>query len=318
MKTSNRLICVFAVVVGLPAASLFGQSYNSDYVGSSPLSAAGDAAMDNYQSGGQLTSDELAQQFSPDSLAVPSGTSTSSTPSSTANVGTQQQMGLEVGGGSFTVNGQKAELYTVKIPYSRRLNERGTLELTLPVSYTVYDKALGFKDAKAYGTGINAGYAWQAFLKKDNVPYRWKITPSMGLYYRDSSDLNEGAWVINAGLSSSFAWQFSPGWVINIGNGISFAWNNGIKNYPDPIRDNQQTLKNGIHLYRMLDRWTVYAYMIDTEALNPAVVDSYQTYGIGAGYKLTKTRTLKATLLDEQGNGSYKSVRFTLGTSWQF
>ena len=266
-----------------------------------------------------MTSTELSQQFgSEPSAPVPSGGTTASVAKSTESSGTQQQIGIDVGGGSFEVNGQKGTLYTVNVPYSRKLNERGTLELALPLTTVTYDKALFVKDAHAYGMGLNAGYAWQAFLKKDNVPYRWKITPSTGLYYRDSSDLKEGAWVINAGLSSSFAWQFSPGWVVNVGNSVSFAWNNGIKNYPDPIRDNQQTLKNGVQLYRMLDRWTIYAYMIDTEALNPAVVDSYQTYGIGAGYKLTKTRTLKVTLLDEQGNSGYKSVRFSLGTSWQF
>jgi len=311
MKTLSRVICVLAVIGGFSAANLFGQF---DYVENSPVSSgANDAAADTFASGGQLSDEELAAQF---------GGGTSASSGATANPaesGTQQQVGAEVGGGTFQFGGQKAELYTVKIPYSRKLNERATLELTVPFSYTVYDKAVfGLKDAKAYGGGINAGYAWQAFLKKDNVPYRWKITPSTGLYYRDSNDFREGAWVFNAGLSSSFAWQFSPGWVVNIGNSISFAWNNGIKNYPDPIRDNQQTLKNGIQLYRMLDRWTLYVYFIETAALNDAFVDSYETYGVAAGYKLTKTRSIKATLLTEEGNGRYQSVRASIGTNWQF
>ncbi len=317
MKTSHRIIFILAVMGGLPAANLFGQ-LNYDYVENSPVSGgAGDAAADCFATGGQMNADELSTQFGTESSA--SASSGAVAKPSDVGVGAQQQAGVEVGGGSFRFGGQKAELYTVKIPYSRKLNERATLELSLPFSYTVYDKALfGIKDAKAYGGGINAGYAWQAFLKKDNVPYRWKITPSTGLYYRDSADFREGAWVVNAGLSSSFAWQFSPGWVVNIGNAISFAWNNGIKNYPDPIRDNQQTLKNGIQLYRMIDRWTLAAYIMDTEALNETFVDSYQTYGVSAGFKITKTSSLKASLLYENGNGSYQSVRGTVGSTWQF
>ena len=319
MKTLHRVICVLAVMGGLPAASLFGTQF--DYAGTPPVgSGAGDAAVDTFTSGGQMTSTELSQQFAPEPSAPVSsgGTTATVAKSSTASSGTQQQMGVDVGGGSFEVNGKKGTLYTVNVPYSRKLNERGTLELALPLTAVTYDNALGLKDAHGYGIGLNAGYAWQAFLKKDNVPYRWKITPSTGLYYRDSSDLKEGAWVINAGLSSSFAWQFSPGWVVNVGNSVSFAWNNGIKNYPDPIRDNQQTLKNGVQIYRMLDRWTFAAYVTDTEALNDAVVDSYQTYGICVGFKLTKNRSVKATLLHEEGNSGYKSVRGTIGTTWQF
>ncbi|HSH96125.1 MAG TPA: hypothetical protein VK968_18410 [Roseimicrobium sp.] len=322
MKTLPRILCIVAMIGGLPTASLFGQlSYH--YAENSPVSGAGDASLDTFETGGQMTSTELNEQFdSGSSSTVPSSGSTATGTTATTSDsggGGSQQIGGDVGGGTFEVNGQKAKLYTFKAPYSRKINERGTLELTLPVSFAVYEKAIaGTKDAQAYGIGLNAGYAWQAFLKKDNVPYRWKITPSTGLYYRDSSDLQEGAWVFNTGLSSSFAWQFAPGWVVNLGNSASFAWNSGIKSYPDPIRDSQQTVRNGVQLYRMLDRWMVYVYVMDTEALNDMIVDSYQTYGIGASYKLTKTRSLKATLLHEEGNGGYRSTRGSIGTSWEF
>lgn len=310
MKTLSRVLAIAAVMGGLPAAGLFGQIH---YLENSPISAAGDAASLAFESGGQWSSEELAREFGDDSIS--SGDATSGTAAATAGA---QQAGFEVGGGSFKVQGQDADLYTVKIPYSRRLSERATLELSMPLFYAVYNDALAGVDATGYGAGITAGYAWQRFLKKDNVPYRWKLTPSAGLHYRDSEDMNAGAWVFNTGFSSSFAWQFSPGWVVNVGNSISFAWQTAIRDYPDPIRDDLQTAKNGIQLYRMMDRWTFSGYVTHTQALNDMIVDSYFTYGVSAAYKLTKTRSLKATLLHEKGNGSYTSTRGTLGTSWQF
>jgi hypothetical protein len=312
MKTLLRVLGISAVMGGLPAAGLFGQIH---YLEDSPVSASGDAAGDAFEAGGQLSSEELSEEFGADASAPASADGTTA---AGPDGGTQQQAGLEVGGGTFEVQGQETDIYTLKIPYSRRLNERATLQLSVPLFYANYINAIGPLDAKAYGAGVNAGYAWQAFLKKDNVPYRWKLTPMAGLHYRDSDDMNSGTWVFCSGLSSSFAWQFSPGWVVNIGNSASFAWHNGIKDYPDPIRDDQQTVKNGIQLYRMVDRWTVFGYLTHTQALNDMIVDSYRTYGVSASYKLTKTRSLKATFLYEEGNGSYKSVRGTLGTSWQF
>ncbi len=303
MKTLTRKIYGWVVISGVSATTLLGFPYFED----SPISTAGDASTLSFESGGQLSSEELDQQFGP--AAANEGAGAAPTAS----------FGMEAGGGRFSVNGQQADIYTVKIPYSRKMTERGTLQLTIPISVVDYDDNVIIpKGAKAYGVGINAGYAWQAFLKKDNVPYRWKITPSAGLFYRDSSDLNQGAWVFNTGISSSFAWQFSPGWVINMGNSISFAWNNGIKNYPDPVRDDQQTFVNGLQLYHMMDRWLVGVYLTDTEALNDMLVDSYQTYGVSAAYQLTKNRSVRLSLVRELGNGNYSSTRGMLGTTWKF
>ena len=314
MKTTSRLLCVLSVMVGLPAASLFGQIH---YLENSPVSGAGDAAADTFESGGQLSSDELSREFGSDSSSASSPDATTASTLSPKEAGAQK-VGVEVGGGNFEVQGQETDFYSVKIPYSRRLNERATLELSVPLSYSIYKDAIGSKDAKAYGAGINAGYAWQAFQKKDNVPYRWKLTPSAGIYYRDSEDMNAGAWVFSTGFSSSFAWKLSPGWIVNLGNSISLAWQAGIRDYADPIRDDQQTAKNGLQLYHLMDRWTVYGYVMHTQALNDMIVDSYRTYGVGAGYKLTKTRTLKASVYYEEGNGDYQATRVTLGSSWQF
>ncbi len=105
---------------------------------------------------------------------------------------------------------------------------------------------------------------------------------------------------------------------MNFGNSLSLSWSDGIRNYPDPIRDNQQMLTNGIQIFRLLDRWTVYGYVLDTEALRDVLVDSYQTYALGFSYKITKTRSFRVTAIYEDGNSGYHSFRVTMGSNWRF
>ena len=274
-----------------------------------PASTVNNAAADTMDMGGLTTPEEVTQTFTPPT------TGQTAAEQSPGNA----QVDIETGGGHIKIGDVEADIFTFKVPYSLKLSDRSTLQFSMPLSYASYDSdLLGIKNAKAYGGGLNLGYAFQAITKTESKSYRWKLTPSMGTFYRDCSDLNQGSWVFNVGLSSSFAWQFSPGWVLNIGNSFSTAWNSGIKSYPDPIRDNQQMVTNGIQLYRMIDRWTVYGYIMDTEALKKVLVDSYQTYAIGLGFKLTKTRSIKATLIYENGSGDYSSFRGTVGTTWQF
>jgi hypothetical protein len=324
MKTYLRssLICAMVwplTLLSLPAQIPQGPPENQGGEGGTivdgvPSSTVASAASDTMDMGALTTPEEVTQAFPP---VQP--------PGSTKEVMTtgNDQLNVEIGGGHVNFNGQTADIYTFKVPYSRKLSERATLQFSVPLSWATYNKAaltnLGvLKDARAYGGGLNLGYAYQAITKSDNSPYRWKLTPSAGLFYRDCADLSQGSLVFNIGLSSSFAWQFSPGWVVNVGNSISLAWNSGIRDYPDPIRDNQQMFSNGIQLYHLMDRWTVYGYIIDTEALKNVLVNSYQTYALGVGYKLTKSRSFKATLLYENGNGGYGSLRGAVSTTWQF
>ncbi|MEY4488995.1 MAG: hypothetical protein RIQ79_1503 [Verrucomicrobiota bacterium] len=289
----------------------------------SPVSANAEASVLTFDQDALLSPSEVCDFAGPETAASePSASVKGSGEASGSAADSVKSFGVEAGAGSFSAGGVDGKLYTIRIPYSKKLNERATLLFTVPISLTNFDNnklvGLKFKDTQAYGVGLNVGYAWQAFLKRHNVPYRWKITPSTGIYYRDSNDLNNGSLVFNAGLSSSFAWQFQPGWVINLGNSVSMAWNNGISNYPDPVLDEQQTVSNGLQLIHMTGRWTYYTYYSHTDTLVDTLVDSYYTIAVGAGYQLTRKRSIKATLLSERGNGGYEALRGTLGTSWQF
>jgi predicted porin len=95
------------------------------------------------------------------------------------------------------------------------------------------------------------------------------------------------------------------------------AWSNGYSNYPDPIRDQQQVVINGVQVFKPVGRWMVGGTIIDTRYLRTNLVNSFQTYAVTAGYRVTPTRTLRAALVAESGKG-YHSIRGTLGSSWKF
>lgn len=245
--------------------------------------------------------------------------------SGTVGTGTSQ-LDVDLGIGSYEINGVDVDFYMLQIPYSRKLSDRGTLKVNVPVSITDirdiisnFDAAgnLTLGDARVYGGGLNLGYAHKVFMKSDGKPYRWKVTPSAGIFMRESSDLNQGAWVYNVGLSSSWARRVTGNWIVNVGNSISLSWNSGRKDYPDPIRDEQQVMINGVQLFYLAGRWTYYGYVMDTRFFQDAALNNFQSYAGGAGFKLTRNRTLRATLIYEDGDG-FDSLRVTVGTSWKF
>lgn len=230
---------------------------------------------------------------------------------------------IDLGFGSSKVDGMEYDLYTLRIPYSRTLNSRGSISLVAPLSFTrakdsVLDAdGVGTKDASIYGGGLVAAYSHRVFNREDGKPYRWKVTPAGGVFLRESSDLNQGSWVYNVGLSSSFAYRLHENWVVNMGNSISAAWNSGRKNYPDPVRDNQQVVINGLQLFYLSGRWIHHGYVMDTRFLRSNFIDDFQSYAIGTGYRVTRTRSVKATLVYEDGK-RYDSLRAMFGTSWKF
>lgn len=243
------------------------------------------------------------------------------TPTAPTDQAPSATIGVDGGMGSYSIDGVKADLWTLTVPYSTVVDKRSTIVTTLPFTITNFkhvSRANGsVGDAKVYGAGFNAGWCYKVVDKQDNVPYRWKITPSGGIYLRRSSDLHMGSWVYNLGVSSSFAYRFSSGWIVNVGNSLTMAWSNGYRNYPDPIRDQQQVVINGVQVFKPVGRWMVGGTIIDTRYLRTNLVNSFQTYAVMAGYRVTPTRTLRAALVAESGKG-YHSIRGTLGSSWKF
>lgn len=288
-----------------------------------PQSTTAVAATEAAEGTAFVSTDEVIASFEEPAATEDSTAPGSESTESAASAGSAAAIDIDVGFGSSTVGGIDVDLYTVRIPYSRKLSERGTLNLTLPVSVTelsdvLFDaNGLQTGDAKVYGVGLNAGYSHKVFMKKDGKPYRWKVTPSAGVFMRESSDLNQGAWVYNVGLSSSFAYRLSKHWVVNLGNSISLSWNSSRKDYPDPLRDEQQVLINGVQVFYLAGRWTHYGYVTDTRFLEDSFVDNFQTYAIGTGFKLTKKRSVKLTLIYEDGS-DYEALRATVGTAWKF
>jgi hypothetical protein len=230
-------------------------------------------------------------------------------------------LGVDGSVGRYDIDGVKADLWTLTVPYSVNVSNRSTVVTTIPFTITNFKStALAngtIGDAKVYGEGFNAGWCYKVFAKQDNVPYRWNITPTGGIYLRRSSDLKLGSWVYNLGICSSFAYQFPGGWIVNLGNSITDARNNGYGDYPDPIRDEQQVAINGVQVYKTVDRWMVGGMIIDTRYFKTNLINSYQTYAVTAGFRITPSRSLRVSLVYDSGKG-YHSIRGTLGSSWKF
>lgn len=280
-----------------------------------PITTTSFAASEAAQGSAFVTITQIEEAF----VDEPADTTqqTTEAAASTASSG----LDIDFGTGRATIDGVDVDFFTLRVPYSRKLTDRGTLQLNLPISLTNVkdimrdDGTIG--NARVYGGGINVGYLHRVFMKADNVPYRWNVTPTAGIYLRESSGLNQGSWVYNFGLSSSFAYRLNENWVINVGNSVSFAFNNGRKDFPDPIRDNQQVVINGLQVFYLAGRWSPYAYIMDTRFLRSALVSNFQSYGVGVSFRITRNRSFKATVVYEDGS-RYDSLRATFGSSWKF
>ena len=265
-----------------------------------------------------VTPDSVLTEFP---AAAPTATAPAATSSAPADQSPPATLGVDGAIGSSTVDGVKADLWTLTVPYSVKVADRSTIVTTIPFSITNFkdvslaNRSIG--DAKVYGEGFNAGWCYEVFNKQDKVPYRWKVTPTGGIYLRRSSDLNLGSWVYNAGVCSSFAYQFSGGWVVNVGNSITMAWNSGYGHYPDPVRDNQQVAINGVQVFKPIDRWLIGAMIIDTRYLKTNLINSYETYAVTAGFRITPTRSLRVSIVYDSGKG-YHSISGRMGSSWKF
>ena len=224
--------------------------------------------------------------------------------------------GVDVGYGSFKIAGVKGDSWTARVPYSRRLDDRATLEIGVPLTLTTIKQAVG-GDAQIYGMGVNVGYSYGVVTKLDSKNYRWRLTPNASLTFRNSSDLNMGSGVLGAGISSSFAWQIAPRWVFNIGNSLTATYATSTGGHPDPTRKNQFAVVNGAQLARLMGRWSLNAFVMDTRFVRDVLVDGYQTYAVGLGYKVTQYRSFRVLGVVENGAG-YRSWNITAANTWRF
>jgi hypothetical protein len=246
----------------------------------------------------------------------------------TTSISQLSAIGSEIGTGSYDIDGLKADFYTLRIPVEFTLSPRDKLNLTIPVSITNYNDVLAkmddvgdieLSDAQVYGYGFNLAWTRKVLTKENGGDWRWNLTPSLGIFFRESDDMNMGSHIINFGLSSSLAYQFAEGWIVNFGNSFSYATSGALEDYPDPIRDEQQLTVNGIQVIHPWGRWTFSAYIMDTRYFKTenTCVDSFQTYAVSAAFRITQKRSVKVTLLTEQGD-KFSSTRATLGSTWQF
>jgi hypothetical protein len=239
----------------------------------------------------------------------------SETPGAEAATPATKDTTIDVGYGHFDIGGTTGDVWSLRVPYARKLDDRTTLEIGVPLSFTSLKQLTGH--ARIYGAGLNFGWARNVVTKADSKNFRWKLTPSAGLFFRDSNDLDQGSWVLGVGISSSAAWQVAPGWILNLGNSLSATAASAANGHPSPDRVTQATLVNGLQLIHPFGRLSWNAYITDTRFARDVAVDAYQTYATGFGFKLTQTRSFRVLALAESGS-HYHAWTLTAASTWRF
>ncbi len=139
-----------------------------------PLSATITAAQEAV--GSSFDGDDMNEQYSEETTAPEAVSATSRT----------DVLGTEVGVGQYEINGMDASVYTVRVPFSYEVSERGKMNFSIPLSVTKlkdvmadFDNSgnLRLGNARVYGYGISAAYVRRMAPKWNGtqVAGRWLI-----------------------------------------------------------------------------------------------------------------------------------------------
>jgi len=271
---------------------------------------------------GQTSREVVNQNAIPDPVAIAEsypemvGEAPAETTSGPASVG------FILGRGSYTAGDTDGDVNSLAVPYSHKVNERLSLNLSLPLYYT------RIKDAdfstfppttlSVWGGGLLVSGAYGVAIPTDNKSYRWKVTPTVGLTWMDASGADVGSWSVVGGLSSNLLFKVGDKLILNIGNSLTAYHSQKLRsNYATLGNSEQALLVNGLQLIYPLDRWVFNAFVIDNRYLNDAAVDSYQTYGLGGGYRIGKKTSIRLYYYTDQGH-DYQAHSVGLSSAWKF
>jgi len=216
-------------------------------------------------------------------------------------------IGIVIGRGRYTAGDTKGDVNSLAVPYSQKINERLTLNLSLPLYYTRV-KETDFRDfppstLSVWSAGVLLSGAYGVAIPADKKDYRWKVTPTIGLTWMDAGAIDVGQWSLVGGLSSNFLYKIRDGVIFNLGNSLTLHHSQKWRSHYNPLgRQEQALLVNGVQLIFPRERWVFNAFFMDNRYLRDAAVDAYQTYGLGGGYRISRKNSVRLFYYTDQGH----------------
>jgi hypothetical protein len=222
--------------------------------------------------------------------------------------------GIGFNSGQFNANGIKGNNTDLSIPFGFRFTDRVSLAGNIPLNY------LTIGDAKIYGVGLNLALPVRLEIMDKTNPLNWRLTPLVGISARGSQELAGGGVIWMAGLTNTLDYRVNHKLILGLVNQITFHRSLEVRYGStsfDPNVD-QEILKNGVRLVTPLStRFTLDAFVIETNFLKTAAVKSFTTFGSSVSFRLTQK--FNVTLGGNYDTGSnYNSWAVGLSSAWKF
>jgi hypothetical protein len=222
--------------------------------------------------------------------------------------------GIGFNSGQFKAGGIKGEVSDLSLPFGYRFTDRVSIAGALGVNYVTID------DAKIYGVGLTLGVPIRVEIMNKTNPWNWRLTPLLGISARGSEDLAGGGVIWMGGLTNTVDYRVNSKLILGMVNQLtthqSMAVKYGSTKF-DPQID-QQILKNGIRAVTPLNsRLIGDVFVIQTNFLQDAAVESFTTFGGSLSFRLTPK--FNVTLGGNFDTGdNYESWSVGLSSAWRF
>jgi hypothetical protein len=238
------------------------------------------------------------------------------------DIGQRLTLGLMGTLGSYRAGGFEGDSYSIPLSFGYEFNPRVSAKFSVPL---VYQEVEGSKiyqggfitnvPVKVIGDGASGGSA---------SPWRWEVTPTVGLAAGGSADYAAGSMMMVGALTSMLSYDFGS-FKLTMGNHVSvlegIAMDVGGYDVGGDV--SQQIVKNGLKVsVPFLEKWVAELYAICTNFLQDASVQDYYTVGAQVGYRLfggsaENSGVVIVGIVGDLGNG-YDSFEFKLGTGFTF
>lgn len=239
-----------------------------------------------------------------------------------AGASSPNALDIDIGYGKFSVGDTDGEASAMGIPYSYKWNDRLKIKASLLLNYTVLKDAdfatFPPRNVKIYGGGINISPTYGVYNELDKREYRWFVTPTFGMMIRNANRIDIGTITYTTGISSNYYRKMGDRMILNVGNSITnFYAQKSKSRYADLNRRSQQIMVNGVQLIYPYQRWVFSVMAIDNRFIRDSFVDSWQTYGCSAGYRLGKRISLRLYAETDQGK-HYRGWSTGISSAWKF